>query len=52
MEQRFRSDIAQGKNCTVYGAYEPASEDFITALNTYTDSPTDENWSEVQKLRN
>lgn len=52
VEQRFRSDIAQGKNCTVYGAYEPASEDFITALNTYTNSPTDENWSEVQKLRN
>lgn len=51
VHQRFRSDIAQGKKCTVYGAYESAEPDFIAALNTYMENPTDENWSEIQKLR-
>ncbi len=50
--QRFRSDIATGKNCVVCGAEPPYPEAFGIALDNYFSDPTDEAWAAVQQLRN
>jgi hypothetical protein len=52
MEQRFRSDIAQGKTLNVCGALAKAPDGFAWALRSYANRPTDENWAEVQLILN
>ena len=50
MEQRFRSDIAQGKILNVCGPLKKAPDGFSWALRTYAADPTDENWTAVTEL--
>lgn len=50
IEQRFRSDIAQGKTLNVCGALLNAPDGLAWALRAYAADPTDENWSAVQQL--
>lgn len=52
MEQRFRSDIAQGKTLNVCAALRKAPDGFAWALRCYAAEPTDKNWQAVQQLLN
>lgn len=51
MDQRFRSDIAQGKTVNVCGAEEAAPAGYAQALLTYAADPTEENWTAAEQLK-
>lgn len=51
VEQRFRRDIAQGKEVPVCGAEPTASEELVEALMHYAQEPTDENWAVVNNIK-
>lgn len=50
MEQRFRTDIAQGKTLNVCGTLRKAPDGLPWALRTYAAAPTDKNWLAVQQI--
>ena len=52
IEQRFRSNIAQGKTLNVCSMPVTAPEGLAWCLRVYADDPTDENWAAVLQLLN